>query len=168
MKIGDGDMFEKISRLMDGELEGAEADAALRDLTKPEAVSVWVCYHIIRDTLRRSGAPAPGFSRRFAARLAAEPTVIAPRPREMARLPFLWAVAATVAAVLVVGWVTLSTLEPQPTALAKAREAITVRTAQATSQPVSPDFLFAHQEYSPTMQIQGVDPSLRAVSGRGD
>ena len=32
-------------------------------------------------------------------------------------------------------------------------------------QPVSPDYLLAHQEYSPTTQIQGVGPYLRAVVG---
>jgi len=161
-------MNERISRLMDGELEGPEAEAALRELARPDAVSAWVSYHIIRDALRQSGEPIPGFARRFAERLAAEPTVLAPRPREPHRLPFVWAMAATAAAVLVVGWVALSTLDPQPTFIAKAREAATIRTAQGTSESVSPDFLLAHQEYSPTAQIQGVGPGLRVVSGRGD
>jgi sigma-E factor negative regulatory protein RseA len=115
--------------------------------------------------LRRTSDPAPGFAARFAARLAAEPTVLAPVSRQNHRLPFAWAVAATVAAVMVVGWVAVSTLDPQPTAL--AREAIAVRSAQGGPQPVSPDYLLAHQEYSPTTQIQGVGPYLRSVSSGG-
>ena len=157
-------MGEQISRFMDGDLDGAAADAALRDIKQPDGVALWVSYHVIGDALRRSGAPTPGFAERFMLRLDAEPTVLAPKPRQLHRLPFIWAVAATVAAVLVVGSVAVSTLDPQPTAVAKARETTAVRAAQAAPQPVSPDYLLAHQEYSPTTQIQGVGPNLRAVS----
>lgn len=160
-------MGEQISRFMDGDLEGGEADAALREMKQPDGVATWVCYHVIGDVLRRSGATVPGFSERFAMRLGEEPTVLAPKPRPAHRLPFVWAAAATVAAVLVVGSVAVSMLDPQPTAVAKAREATAVRAAQAAPQPVSPDYLLAHQEYSPTTQIQGVGPYLRAVSAGG-
>jgi sigma-E factor negative regulatory protein RseA len=157
-------MSERISRLMDGELEGAEADAAYGELKQPEAVETWVCYHVIGDALRRTSGSIPGFSARFAERLDAEPTVLAPHPRHVHRLPFVWAAAATAAAVMVVGWVAVSTLDPQPTAMANAREAAVVRSAQTRPQPVSPDYLLAHQEYSPTMQIQGVGPYLRSIA----
>jgi len=160
-------MGEQISRLMDGELEGAEADAAFRELKGPDGVASWVCYHVIADTLRRCGEPTPGFAERFSARLEAEPTVLAPRPMRAPGLPLVWAAAASVAAVLVVGSVAVSTLDPQPTVIAKAREANAVRTAQVRPQPVSPDYLLAHQEYSPTTQIQGVGPYLRAVAAGG-
>lgn len=160
-------MNERISRLMDGELEGAEAEAAYRELKQPDGVETWVCYHVVGDALRRTGGSMPGFSERFAARLGAEPTVIAPHARQTHRLPFVWAVAATAAAVMVVGWVAVSTLDPQPTAMANAREAATVRGAQAKAQPVSPDYLLAHQEYSPATQIQGVGPYLRSVAAGG-
>ena len=160
-------MREQISRLMDGELEDAEADAVFRGLKNPDGVASWVCYHVIGDTLRRCGGPTPGFAERFAARLEAEPTVLAPRPRRVPRLPLVWAAAASVAAVLVVGSVAVSMLDSPPTAIAKAREANVVRSAQAKPQPVPPDYLLAHQEYSPTTQIQGVGPYLRAVSAGG-
>ncbi len=160
-------MGEQISRLMDGELEGAEADAAFRELKGPDGVAAWERYHVIGDALRRCGEPTPGFSERFAARLEAEPTVLAPRLKRAPRLPYVWAAAASVAAVLVVGSVTVSTLDLQPTVVAKAREANAVRTAQARPQPVAPDYLLAHQEYSPTTQIQGVGPYLRSVAAGG-
>jgi sigma-E factor negative regulatory protein RseA len=158
-------MGEHISRLMDGDLDDAGAEVAFQQLKRPDGVELWACYHVIGDALRRTSDPAPGFAARFAARLAAEPTVLAPVSRQNHRLPFAWAVAATVAAVMVVGWVAVSTLDPQPTAL--AREAIAVRSAQGGLQPVSPDYLLAHQEYSPTTQIQGVGPYLRSVSSGG-
>ena len=160
-------MDEQISRFMDGDLDGAEAHAALREIKQSDGIATWVCYHVIGDALRRSGEPTPGFAQRFAARLDAEPTVLAPKARQVHRLPFMWAAAATVAAVLVVGSVAVSMLDPQPTALAKARETTAVRAAQAAPPPVSPDYLLAHQEYSPTTQIQGVGPYLRAVSAGG-
>jgi sigma-E factor negative regulatory protein RseA len=160
-------MDERISRLMDGELQGAEVDAAYGGLKQPEGAETWVCYHVIGDALRRTSGSMPGFSERFAARLAAEPVVLAPHPRHGPRLPFVWAAAATAAAVMVVGWVAVSTLDPQPTAMANAREAAAVRSAQAKPQPVSPDYLLAHQEYSPTTQIQGVGPYLRSVAAGG-
>ena len=72
-------MDERMSRLMDGELDDAAADAAFRELHHPDGIATWVCYHVIGDTLRRYGAPTPGFAERFAARLAAEPTVLALR-----------------------------------------------------------------------------------------
>ena len=157
-------MNEQISRLMDGELDEASADAAFWELRNPDGVATWVCYHVIGDALRRSGAPIPGFAERFSARLAAEPTVLAPKARQVHRLPTIWAAAATVAAVLVVGSVAVSTLQPQPTAVAKARETIASRATANKPQPVSTDYLLAHQEYSPTTQIQGV---LRAVAAGG-
>lgn len=155
-------MGERISRLMDGELEGAEADAALRELKQPEAVATWVCYHVIGDALRGSGGPTPGFAQRFAARFEAEPTVLAPKPQRPPRLPFAWAAAATVAAVAVVGWVAMSVPEPQATAVA-------MRALPAKAAPVSQDYLLAHRESSPTAQIQGVGPYLRpALAGGTD
>jgi sigma-E factor negative regulatory protein RseA len=160
-------MREQISRLMDGDLDGAEAEAAFRELKRSEALEHWACYHIIGDVLRRNGAPTAGFASRFAARLESEPTILAPHAMgrsQPSRLPLAWAVAATVAAVGVVASVAVSMLDPQPTALAKVREANVVRTAQPKPQPVSPDYLVAHQEYSPTTLVQGVGPYLRAVS----
>ena len=157
-------MGEQISRLMDGDLDGVAAESAMQELKRPEGIEAWVCYHVIGDALRRNGDPLPGFAARFAIRLAAEPTVLAPVARQSHRLPLAWAVAATVAAVMVVGWVAVSTLDPQPTALARAREAAAVRSAQGGPQQVSQDYVLAHQEYSPTTQIQGLGPYLRSVS----
>jgi sigma-E factor negative regulatory protein RseA len=160
-------MREQISRLMDGDLDGAEAEAAFREMKRSEGLEHWACYHIIGDVLRRNGAPTPGFSSRFAARLESEPTVLAPHATERkqpSRLPLAWAVAATVAAVGVVASVAVSMLDPKPTPLATAVQAYGVGKPPPRSQPVSPDYLLAHQEYSPTTLVQGVGPYLRAVS----
>ncbi|MEP7181597.1 MAG: sigma-E factor negative regulatory protein [Betaproteobacteria bacterium] len=159
-------MGEEISRLMDGELDDDHVELVCGQLKQPEGMATWVCYHVIGDSLRGTGRCAPGFSSRFHARLATEPTVLAPAPRASRTASFAWAAAATVAAVAVVGWVALSTLETQPTAMARAQQAAGVRAAQVGPQTVPADYLLAHQEYSPTVQIQGVGPYLRAAAAQ--
>jgi hypothetical protein len=73
-------------------------------------------------------------------------------------------VAATVAAVSVVGYTAVSMIDTPPTALAKAREAATVRQAQVTpAAGVGADYLLAHQEYSPAFALQGGN-YMRAVA----
>ncbi|NDP43551.1 MAG: sigma-E factor negative regulatory protein [Aromatoleum sp.] len=160
-------MGEEISRLMDGELDDEHVEIVCGQLKHPEGMSAWMCYHVIGDTLRGTDRCTPGFSRRFSARLAAEPTVLAPRTRQGRTASFAWAAAATVAAVAVVGWVAVGTLDVQPTVMAKAREAGSVRSALVGPQAVPADYLIAHQEYSPTAQIQGVGPYLRAAAAQG-
>jgi hypothetical protein len=79
-----------------------------------------------------------------------------------------WAVAATLAAVTVVGWTAFSMVDAPPTAVARAREAATVRAAQVKpAGDIPADYLIAHQEYSPSMVAQSAGPYLRAVAVAG-
>ena len=89
--------------------------------------------------------------------------MLAPPPRRAAPAAIALAIAATVAAVSVVGWVALTTMPTAPTALAAAKQAASVRAADARP-PVENEYLLVHQEYSPTTAIQGVRPYLRAVA----
>ncbi len=166
-------MNEKISRLMDGELEGVEFDSCCVQLKSPEARAAWLCYHVIGDQLR-GAAPGPGggaaFMTRMSAALAAEPTVLAPAPAASRRTSqpatFAWAVAATIAAVTVVGWTAYSMVDVPPTGIAKAREAATMRAGAQPRLPaadVPNEYLLAHQEYAP-LALQGGAPYLRAAS----
>ncbi|MFO1282117.1 MAG: RseA family anti-sigma factor [Burkholderiales bacterium] len=158
-------MSEDISRLMDGELDDdAAVDRALATLKHDAGATTWACYHLIGDTMRGSAPLAPGFSRRFAAALAAEPTVLAPVRRVNHPVTLAWAAAATVAAVAVVGWTALSLTEAPDAAMAVAREATNVRAAEVRGPVIPADYLLAHQEYSPATAIQGVRPYARAVS----
>ena len=159
-------MGEEISRLMDGEVGDDELEAAYKRLKQPDGMAQWACYHVIGDALRGAGTLPEGFTQRLAARLASEPTVLAPQAKTPNRpLAYAWAAAAGVAAVSLVGWVAFTTMEAQPPAMAKAGEAATVRAAAVRPQaPVPADYLLAHQEFSPSTQIQGVGPYLRAVT----
>jgi sigma-E factor negative regulatory protein RseA len=160
-------MNENISRLVDGELDAVELDACCGELKSADALQTWVCYHVIGDHLRGTSGHSPRFASRFAAALAAEPTVLAPKPRihtPSQPATFAWAVAATLAAVTVVGWTAFSMIDAPSNALAKAREASSVRAAQVTTPAaVGADYLLAHQEYSPAFAMQGGN-YLRAVA----
>jgi sigma-E factor negative regulatory protein RseA len=165
-------MNEKISRLMDGEVDAQEFERICGEMKSPGAMSAWTCYHVIGDSLRGACGASPGLTARVCAALDAEPTILAPgaqRERRTQVATAAWAVAATLAAVTVVGWTAFSMVDSPPTAVAKAREAATVRAAQ--SKPLgdlSTDYVIAHQEYSPSTAIQGMGPYLRAVAVTGN
>jgi sigma-E factor negative regulatory protein RseA len=71
---------EQISALADGELADAHIDIALAALRGPDGRVAWDAYHEIGDILRSDDmavALSPNFAARMAARLAAEPAIIA-------------------------------------------------------------------------------------------
>jgi sigma-E factor negative regulatory protein RseA len=157
---------EEVSQLMDGELEAERLEHACHGLREASAMQTWVCYHVIGDALRGCGGLSPGFAERFSTRFSTEPTLMAPPRRHPAPAAVAWALAASVAAVCVVGWVALTTMSLPPAAVATAREATAVRAADAR-RPVVNEYVLAHQEYSPTTPIQGVQPALRVVAADG-
>ena len=117
-------MNEQISRLMDGEIDASEVDAACVALKGDAAMATWSCYHTIGDALRGETAVTRSVAVAVARQLAQEPTVLAPRPRAAsAAASWAWAVAASVAAVTVVGWTAYSMVDATPAGLAKVREA---------------------------------------------
>lgn len=101
-------MTEQISALIDGELDQDQADAALRALGDSASQREdWRRYALIGDCLRgeRTGRD---ISASVLARLAGEPTVLAPTVRRTTS----WAqrtlaMAATVTAVALVAWASL-------------------------------------------------------------
>lgn len=154
-------MDEKISQLMDGELDEENAQRLLASLRRPEAQHEWHAYHLIGDALRDTSPLSDGFMERFSARLAEEPTVLAPRylPRHSPRTIALSA-AASVAAVSLVVWAVLQTgavNEPAELIVAKAPPPGLV------SASVNP-YLLAHQEHSPSVAMQGMATYIRTVS----
>lgn len=72
---------EQISAFADGELANNQIDTALAALRQPDGKQAWEDYHQIGDLLRSNEASvglSPDFSARMAARLQAEPTIMAP------------------------------------------------------------------------------------------
>lgn len=72
---------QSISALVDGEVNAGEALHTLGILREPLHRQTWDLYHQVGDTLRSESMAAPlsdDFSRRFAAKFAAEPVLLAP------------------------------------------------------------------------------------------
>jgi len=102
-------MTQELSSLMDGELEGREAERIIRSCCGNEELKQkWLEYHAIGDALRGDGAGRSAATARIMGAIAAEPTVLAPRRIAAAsagRIAF--AAAASVATVAVVAWIGL-------------------------------------------------------------
>lgn len=167
-------MKQKISELVDGELEDREADAALKALREEgEARVAWRTYHLISDALRDTQLLSPGFAARVSARIAQEPAVLAPAARlQSSRVRWVGQrVAAGIAAVAMVGGLWWGwTVEPTTQGpLPLAQSPGTATTAQAEPARVAPpaeahDYLLAHQRYSPRNSLQGMATYVRTVS----
>ena len=163
-------MKEKLSALIDGELE-SEVHAHLGRLrTDPELRNAWDMYHLIGDCLR--GHAGAEIAPRVIARLRDEPTVLAPpRVRSAARRIGWYGMyaAASMAAVAVVAWTAFpSWHEGQQLAgntVATTQEIVPAENL-AVSMPASEveAYLLAHQPYSHVSAMQGVAPFVRSVS----
>lgn len=168
-------MKSKISALMDGELDARELQeplAALRE--EPGARDAWRTYHLISDALQGRALLSTDCLQRVAARLAQEPTLAGPLPSEVhAPQRSRWfvpsALAASVAAVALVGWMALAPRqEPGPVPLAQApAAAVPERAKEPARVPLTSaarDYLLAHQAFSPRNALLGMAPYVRSVS----
>jgi sigma-E factor negative regulatory protein RseA len=167
--------------LMDGELDSEDTAGILAGLKKTDELRErWAAYHLISDTLSQPEFMRIDISSRVRARLAEEPTVLAPRKSVRPR-PVAFAAAASVAAVAVAGWMILQTAQPVhlPQAnLADNRAApaptlSALPSAPASSPSYTPasaparmnDYLMAHREFSPGAGMKGLPPSyVRTVA----
>jgi sigma-E factor negative regulatory protein RseA len=168
--------MEKISALIDGELEEREARQQFSRLNQAEELAHdWAMFHLIGDAMRGERPLSQGFGERLGRRLAEEPTVLAPRPIASKRFAaYALSAAASLSAVALVGWMALfnSPLTPQPDAAPQAQNsavpvaepAPTAQLASVPSEGTMNEYLIAHQEFSPSTEIQGLAPYIRGVS----
>jgi sigma-E factor negative regulatory protein RseA len=163
-------MKDRISALMDGELDDQAAAQTLDTLARdPEALDAWRTYHLISDALRDTQVLSEGFVRRVAAKLAEEPTVLAPaRLRLRSGEPRRWmALAAGVAAFALVGWLGFAPQQSAVVPVAQAPQSaapIDVKPALVPLPTGTNDYLLAHQGFSPRVSLQGMAPYVRTVS----
>ena len=108
------DKLEKISALMDGELDSRERDIAIENIeVDPETMRSWQRYHIIGDTMRNTMPVAvkPDLAMKLNEMLENEPTILAPKTSHKRKSKFIskdftkplagLAVAASVTAVAI-------------------------------------------------------------------
>jgi len=167
--------MDKISALMDGELDERQARDQMARLNREEELTEhWRTFHLIGDTLRGERALlSADFNHRLAARLGQEPTVLAPRNAPARRMvTYALSAAASLSAVALVAWMAFNNPMATRTEVAKsptpATPAVAVVPVQPTSVPSDGsmnEYLLAHQGFSPSTTIQGVAPYIRSVSG---
>ena len=167
--------MEKISALMDGELDEHQARQQLTRLKQDEELlHCWHTFHLIGDAMRGDPMLRNDFTTRLRSRLQQEPTVLAPRYHWRKPMNLALSAAASLAAVAVV--LTLVTLEnplqplapvaiaPKPAMTEGARAAAPPQPAATANQGRMNEYLMAHQEFSPSTALQGVAPYVRTVS----
>jgi sigma-E factor negative regulatory protein RseA len=166
-------MKEKLSALMDGELDDKSAAEVLQALgSDREAVRTWRTYQLVSDALRENRLLSADFAARLAGRLAAEPTVFAPRAlreqsRAQSRTWFALSAAASLAGVALVGWMALA---PQPHTIPAPTPAAVAQMQPEPKPNIVPlpttanDYLLAHQGFSPRISLQGMAPYVRTVA----
>src|SRR3954466_12833746 len=107
-------MKDRISQLMDGELDDRSADDTIKACRQgAEALEAWRTYHLIGDAMRDTRVLSAGFAARVAKRLATEPPGRAPGRSEAPQEPRKWyalpaAAAAAFAGIGLVGWLALT------------------------------------------------------------
>lgn len=173
---------EQISALADGELCDQHVDVALATLRQSDARADWELYHQIGDVLRSDEMAvglSSGFAAKLAARLDAEPTIIAPRsdaecgpttvePRKPSLKRWAAPSVAAAAAMATIAFVTtpqlmvalkFGTPDTEVTNVA----AVSSGTAQGSvavnsgsnevvlRDPRIDDYLLAHQRFSPSV-----------------
>ena len=164
--------MERISAFMDGEFDGIEAAGQVGRLKEdPQLRATWDTYHLIGDTLRGEKlVMSRDFTADFSARLADEPTVLAPRTRSPLQSTvrrFALPVAASVGGMALVAWLAVfsNPFAPQKENLAaKLPPAVEAKTRVANGEVN--DYLLAHQQFSSSTTLQGVASYVRTVSGQ--
>jgi len=174
-------MKATISALMDGELDAHELREPLAALREDDgARDAWRTYHLISDALQGRALLSSQCLHRVVARLAQEPALVAPlpsdiRPPERGRWFVPSALAASVAAVALVGWIAFAPQQdagrgqaPDPVPLAKVPAVPQVARANAPARlpltSASRDYLLAHQAFSPRNSLLGMAPYVRSVA----
>ena len=165
--------MEQISAFMDGESNGVEAATQVKRLKEDARLRVsWDIYHQIGDTLRGEKLGlSRDFTARVSARLADEPTILAPRdrsPLESTVRRFALPVAASVGGMAIVAWLAVfnNPFVSQGENLAVTPPAPVEAKTQVANAEVH-DYLLAHQQFSSSTTLQGVASYVRTVSGQG-
>lgn len=162
-------MKQEISVLMDGELFEDEAEGLLDRLEQGSDIHRdWEIYHLIGDVLRQPDHIHCDLSAKVRERMRDEPTVFAPRRHALKQKirTFALSAAASLSAVGVVAWMSM---QISPEAAPKmAIQQKTGRPVSAQIQPKSNDYLMAHQEFSPSTEMNGGASYIRTVSYRPD
>jgi sigma-E factor negative regulatory protein RseA len=137
---------DRVSALFDGEL-GDEESRRLVTGVDDATARRWSEYSLIGDALRGDAIGRSDFGARLHAALAAEPTVLAPRPLEpAANRSYYWVAAA--AAVAAIAWSVVSMAPQDGGNLAVPVAANSAVPAGQADAGAVQAYLAAHQDYA--------------------
>ena len=154
-------MKSEISALMDGELFADEANHLIAQLKNQSTNQQdWQIYHLIGDVLRQPEAITRDVSRAVHERLQLEALVVAPqRSRAAQARNIALSAAASVMAVMAVSWIAMQTTPNKSPQLAIQSPSLT--RASFVLKPQVNAYLLAHQELSPSSDMQGGSAFIR-------
>lgn len=158
-------MKKEISALMDGEIFEDEAESLLEHIGRgTDAHKDWEIYHLIGDVLRQPDHIHCDLSAKVRERMRDEPTVLAPRSHTVKRnvRTVALSAAASLAAVGVVAWMSQQIGSETLPQMAMQNNAL--RPVSMQIQPKSNDYLMAHQEFSPSTDMNGGASYIRMVT----
>jgi sigma-E factor negative regulatory protein RseA len=142
-------MKDQISALMDDELDVEASDHLFEALkSSQECYESWATYHLIGDVMRGNPELSQDFHKRVMAKIEAEPTVLAPKRRFEVKRSHVMSVAASVAAVMFVGWMVLQQQAQSPT-----QDLPTANLADVSPESMNA-YMLAHQELAPEAGMQ--------------
>ncbi len=158
-------MNEEISALMDGELFDDDVGMVIDHLKRDSATRMdWATYHLIGDALRQPDHIHSDLSTKVRERMRDEPALLAPRGHALKQKmrAFALSAVASLSAVGVVAWMSLQISPEIAPRLAMQQAAL--RPASMQIRPKSDDYLIAHQEFSPSTDVNGGASYIRTVS----
>lgn len=150
-------MSEQISALMDDEIAIEDAAHLIGAMqSSRQAAEAWSQYHLIGDAMRSEIVFSADFKQNLMHKLDLEPTVLAPKSAQVAsnkvnefkdKLPVKWTIAASFAAVMLVGWMAL---QQQIESGVAPGATVEMANAESTEQTIPTEYLTAHQSSAPS------------------
>lgn len=151
-------MNEQLSALMDDEIEVEDALHLIAATQSTKHLSdAWGHYHLIGDAMRGAPVLSSDFKQSLMQKIDLEATVLSPNaalksvPNSVTtsknKLPATWSIAASVAAMMVVGWMVVNQ-ETQVDDLSNVEVA----------QSIPTEYLMAHQATVPSTSSYYIQP----------
>ena len=147
-------MNEQISALLDDEIAVEDASHLITAVqSNKQAAEAWSQYHLIGDAMRGTVMFSTDFKQNLMQKIDLEATVLSPNAALMnissnvkqhtltkSKLPVAWSIAASCAAVMVVGWIVLHQQAQNSNEL----------TPVEVAQSIPAEYLMAHQASAPS------------------
>ena len=148
-------MSEQISALMDEEIAIEDASHLISSMqSSKQSADAWSQYNLIGDVMRGNQLLSRDFKQNLMHKLDQEPTVLAPKSAQINaeskatfkdKLPAKWSIAASFAAVMVVGWMAMQQVQT-----GNKVPALEIAQADVVEQAIPNEYMAAHQSSAPS------------------